>query len=209
MSSGRQKMLEELKKEVCEANLELVRRGVVIYTWGNVSGISEDRKYMVIKPSGVDYDGMSADEEVDLAPLKTLFDLSFCRRLDRTREQFHADAQTLKHLCDVEVMLGGQNFGRCHHAGLEAVVDGYQHAKQRHQRFATAHVALQQPVHLMAALHVIANLFHHPFLRIGQRKGEPFVIESVEKIAHHWKKVSVRTPLTVVFGILVVQLKEE
>ena len=57
-------MLEELKKEVCEANLELVRRGVVIYTWGNVSGISEDRKYMVIKPSGVDYDGMSADDMV-------------------------------------------------------------------------------------------------------------------------------------------------
>jgi L-ribulose-5-phosphate 4-epimerase len=57
-------MLEELKKEVCEANLELVRRGVVIYTWGNVSGISEDRKYMVIKPSGVDYDGMSPDDMV-------------------------------------------------------------------------------------------------------------------------------------------------
>ena len=57
-------MLEELKKEVCEANLELVRRGVVIYTWGNVSVISEDRKYMVIKPSGVDYDGMSPDDMV-------------------------------------------------------------------------------------------------------------------------------------------------
>lgn len=57
-------MLEELKKEVCEANLELVRKGIVIYTWGNVSGISEDGKYMVIKPSGVDYDGMSAEDMV-------------------------------------------------------------------------------------------------------------------------------------------------
>ncbi len=57
-------MLEELKKEVCEANLELVRRGIVIYTWGNVSGISEDRKYMVIKPSGVDYDGMTWEDMV-------------------------------------------------------------------------------------------------------------------------------------------------
>ena len=47
-------MLEELKKAVCEANLDLVNKGVVIYTWGNVSGISDDRKYMVIKPSGVD-----------------------------------------------------------------------------------------------------------------------------------------------------------
>lgn len=57
-------MLEQLKKEVCEANLDLVSKGVVIYTWGNVSGISEDRKYIVIKPSGVDYDGMSAEDMV-------------------------------------------------------------------------------------------------------------------------------------------------
>lgn len=57
-------MLEELKKAVCEANLDLVNKGVVIYTWGNVSGISDDRKYMVIKPSGVDYDGMSPEDMV-------------------------------------------------------------------------------------------------------------------------------------------------
>jgi len=57
-------MLEELKKDVCEANLDLVNKGVVIYTWGNVSGISDDRKYMVIKPSGVDYDGMSPKDMV-------------------------------------------------------------------------------------------------------------------------------------------------
>jgi L-ribulose-5-phosphate 4-epimerase len=52
------------KKSVCEANLDLVNKGVVIYTWGNVSGISDDRKYMVIRPSGVDYDGMSPEDMV-------------------------------------------------------------------------------------------------------------------------------------------------
>lgn len=57
-------MLEELKNQVCRANLELVARGVVIYTWGNVSGISDDRKFMVIKPSGVSYDEMSPDDMV-------------------------------------------------------------------------------------------------------------------------------------------------
>lgn len=57
-------MLEELKKAVCKANLDLVNKGVVIYTWGNVSGISDDRKYMVIKPSGVDYDSMSPEDMV-------------------------------------------------------------------------------------------------------------------------------------------------
>ena len=57
-------MLENLKKEVCKANLELVSKGVVIYTWGNVSGISDDRKYMVIKPSGVEYDNMAPEDMV-------------------------------------------------------------------------------------------------------------------------------------------------
>jgi L-ribulose-5-phosphate 4-epimerase len=51
-------MLESLKREVCRANLELVARGLVIETWGNVSGIDRDRGLVVIKPSGVPYDGM-------------------------------------------------------------------------------------------------------------------------------------------------------
>lgn len=55
-------MLEELKKQVCDANLELVRRRVVIYTWGNVSAVDETRRLMVIKPSGVDYDGMQPED---------------------------------------------------------------------------------------------------------------------------------------------------
>ena len=48
-------MLEELKATVCEANLELVRQGLVTLTWGNVSGIDRKRGLMVIKPSGVAY----------------------------------------------------------------------------------------------------------------------------------------------------------
>lgn len=63
-------MLEELKRDVCQANLELVNKGVVIYTWGNVSGISVDRKYMVIKPSGVDYSKMT-DEDMVVVEVKT------------------------------------------------------------------------------------------------------------------------------------------
>ena len=57
-------MLEELKKQVCDANLELVRKGVVIYTWGNVSGIDREKGLVVIKPSGVDYSGMTPDDMV-------------------------------------------------------------------------------------------------------------------------------------------------
>lgn len=51
-------MLEKLKREVCEANLKLVKEGLVIQTWGNVSGIDRKRGMVVIKPSGVAYDIM-------------------------------------------------------------------------------------------------------------------------------------------------------
>ena len=57
-------MLEHLKEEVCKANLSLVENGLVILTWGNVSAISEDRNYVVIKPSGVDYGTMAPDQMV-------------------------------------------------------------------------------------------------------------------------------------------------
>ena len=59
-------MLEALKEEVFQANLELKRQNVVIYTWGNVSGITEDRKYMVIKPSGIAYETMKVEDMVVL-----------------------------------------------------------------------------------------------------------------------------------------------
>jgi L-ribulose-5-phosphate 4-epimerase len=51
-------MLEQLKKDVCQANLGLVKAGLVIQTWGNASGIDRQRGLVVIKPSGVPYDGM-------------------------------------------------------------------------------------------------------------------------------------------------------
>jgi L-ribulose-5-phosphate 4-epimerase len=57
-------MLEKLKAEVCRANLDLVRKGLVIETWGNASGVDRARGLMVIKPSGVPYDGMMSKHMV-------------------------------------------------------------------------------------------------------------------------------------------------
>ena len=54
--------IRELKGEVFHANLELVKRGLVIYTWGNVSAIDRERKLVVIKPRGIEYDVMEADD---------------------------------------------------------------------------------------------------------------------------------------------------
>lgn len=57
-------MLEDLKEAVLQANLELPRRGLVVYTWGNVSGVDRERGLMVIKPSGVSYEAMKASDMV-------------------------------------------------------------------------------------------------------------------------------------------------
>ena len=57
-------MLEELKQKVYEANMELPAKGLITYTWGNVSGIDREKGLFVIKPSGVEYDKLTPDDMV-------------------------------------------------------------------------------------------------------------------------------------------------
>ena len=57
-------MLEELKKQVYEANMLLPKYGLVVFTWGNVSGIDREKNLMVIKPSGYDYDKLAVEDMV-------------------------------------------------------------------------------------------------------------------------------------------------
>lgn len=57
-------MLETLKQQVYEANMELPKRGLVTYTWGNVSGFDKETGYFAIKPSGVDYEDLTPDDMV-------------------------------------------------------------------------------------------------------------------------------------------------
>ena len=57
-------MLEQLKEKVCQANLDLVRHGLVLFTWGNVSAIDRESGLVVIKPSGVSYDKMKPSDMV-------------------------------------------------------------------------------------------------------------------------------------------------
>ena len=57
-------MLESLKADVLKANLELPKYGLVTFTWGNVSGIDREKGLIVIKPSGVEYDTMKAEDMV-------------------------------------------------------------------------------------------------------------------------------------------------
>uniref|UniRef100_UPI00398C48A9 class II aldolase/adducin family protein n=1 Tax=Salmonella enterica TaxID=28901 RepID=UPI00398C48A9 len=57
-------MLEDLKRQVLEATLELPKHNLVTLTWGNVSAVERERGVLVIKPSGVDYSVMTADDMV-------------------------------------------------------------------------------------------------------------------------------------------------
>lgn len=57
-------MLEALKKEVYEANMALVKHNLIVFTWGNVSGIDREKGLFVIKPSGVEYDKLTPDDMV-------------------------------------------------------------------------------------------------------------------------------------------------
>ena len=59
-------MLEQLKKEVYQANMDLVKHGLVVFTWGNVSGIDREKGLFVIKPSGVPYEELKPDHMVVL-----------------------------------------------------------------------------------------------------------------------------------------------
>ena len=85
-------MLEELKKQVWEANMELPRRGLVTYTWGNVSGIDRASGLFVIKPSGVEYEELTPEilvvmdlegRRVNLTPLPIHRRIWNCIRLFR------------------------------------------------------------------------------------------------------------------------------
>ncbi|NLY25108.1 MAG: L-ribulose-5-phosphate 4-epimerase [Bacteroidales bacterium] len=58
------KQLDELKQQVFRANLDLVAHGLVLFTWGNVSAIDREKKLVVIKPSGVSYNNMKAEDMV-------------------------------------------------------------------------------------------------------------------------------------------------
>jgi L-ribulose-5-phosphate 4-epimerase len=60
-------MLEQLKQQVCDANLQLVSEGLVIQTWGNVSGVDRESGHLVIKPSGVPYSNMRPEHMVVLS----------------------------------------------------------------------------------------------------------------------------------------------
>jgi L-ribulose-5-phosphate 4-epimerase len=124
--------LEQLKKDVCRANLDLVKEGLVIQTWGNASAIDRDRGLVVIKPSGVPYPEMKPEHMVvvELASGKVV-------------------EGALKPSSDTAT-----------HLELYRVFDGIGGVAHTHSLYATAWAQTCQPVPALGTTH--ADYFHGP-----------------------------------------------
>lgn len=125
-------MLEQLKKQVCQANLELVKEGLVIQTWGNASGLDRAKGLMVIKPSGVPYEELNPGHMV-------VMDLNSGRRIEG---KLAPSSDTLTHLVLYRAFQG---------------IAGIVHT---HSLFATAWAQSCQPVPALGTTH--ADYFYGP-----------------------------------------------
>ena len=85
--------------------------------------------------------------------------------LDDACQQFDANGHIAEEVADGLQVLFGEDFRRCHHTSLIAVVECNEHRHQRHKRLSTAHIALQQAVHLPSRAHIGTNFAHHALLR--------------------------------------------
>jgi L-ribulose-5-phosphate 4-epimerase len=125
-------VLEKLKEQVCEANLQLVREGLVVQTWGNVSGIDRQSRYVVIKPSGVPYDQMRPEHMVVIG-------LDAGRALE---EQLRPSSDTATHL---ELYRAFPSIGSIVHT---------------HSLYATAWAQAQREIPILGTTH--ADYFNGP-----------------------------------------------
>ena len=126
------------------------------------------------------YHGMCAHEDIDTAVGKTCQNLLALLTFDDTRQQLHPDIHTLKEVANGLQVLLSENLRGCHDASLEAVVDSDEHGHKRHKGLATAHVPLEQAVHLTARPHVVTNLVHHSLLSSRELEMEIVTIKAVE-----------------------------
>ena len=142
-------------------------------------------------------------QNVHLSRLQGLQNLTSRTALHRSRQKFHAHGHVSKHLPQPFEVLLGQNLGGRHDRRLEPVVFGQQRGQQRNHRFAAAHVALKQAVHVAAGVQIGPNLPQHPLLGARQLEGELLMEELVEGLADQLKPNARQ-----VLGDLVLVLKQ-
>ena len=136
------------------------------------------------------YHGMCADKDIHLARSQILQYRLSSLSLHHAREQFHMHIHIAKKFADGGIVLFSKNLGRCHDAGLVAIIQSYKHRHQRHKSLARAYVALQQTVHLRARLHVGTYLAHHTLLSVSKFERQMLRIKGIKNIANFREYIS-------------------
>ena len=112
--------------------------------------------------------GVGADENVYLSGNEVGEQGLPLFAFNNSGEQLGTHAAAGEHLADGDKMLLSEDFGGGHQAGLKSVVYGNEHRHEGDEGFARTNIALQEPVHLMTAVHVAAYLVHDAFLGSGE-----------------------------------------
>ena len=126
---------------------------------------------------------MGAHEYLDVTCGEVFQDVFTLLALHDTCEEFHTDIHIFQEVTEGLEVLLGEDFRRCHQAGLETIVEGDEHCHQCHERLARAYVTLQESVHLATTAHVGSYLVHHSLLCPRQLEGEVVGIETIEDVA--------------------------
>ena len=114
------------------------------------------------------HERVRADHEVDVAGREPRQEIAPLQSGRRAGDELDAEPRFLQQLPQAEEVLLGENFGRRHERHLQAVLHGDEGHEQRHDRFAGADIALQQPVHRRRALHVLDELLQRAPLPFGE-----------------------------------------
>ena len=146
------------------------------------------------------YHGMGAYQNIHVAANQSLHHLLAPLALDYSCKQFHTHVKVMQEFFYRGKVLLCQYLGRSHHHSLEAVVYGYQHRHECHERLARTHVALYKAVHLPSGVHVMLYLPGNPLLCACQFKGQVAVVEFLESLAY------LRQQVTLVFAAVVLRV---
>ena len=133
---------------------------------------------------GVLNDSVRADKNLYFASQESVEHLLAFFAFHNACQQFHPYGHVAQEISDGLQMLFGQYLGGCHDTGLVTVVQCDEHRHEGHECLAASHVALQQPVHLATAAHVLSYLADDALLGSCQFKGQVVVEERVEQFAH-------------------------
>ena len=117
--------------------------------------------------------------------------------LGRARQQRYLYLHPFQELADCRVMLGRQDFGRCHQAGLASVIEGQKHHQKTYKCLTAPDIALQEAIHLSTTAHIGPHLTNHPLLGIGQLKRQMLIIKGIEIIAYSWEWDSPQFPFPI------------